>query len=72
MTRTGKTPLSNTIIRGISESFPELHKDLIKFLSNDGDRLAEDVSKNPLKATSEPQGRGLKRFFGRLLGRLRK
>ena len=61
MTRTGRIPLSNTITRCISKNFPELSRDVLKFLSCDGDGLSSSVINNPLK-----------RFCVGLLARLRK
>ena len=61
MTRTGRIPLSNTITRCISKNFPELNKEVLKFLARDGDGLSSDVIKNPLK-----------RFFVGLVERIRK
>jgi len=71
MTRTGKVPPGNKIIKGISTSFPELQQDVIYFLSNNDNRMSDNAN-NPLKCTSEPQGRGLKGFLVGLLGRIRK
>ncbi|MBA7472477.1 hypothetical protein ES707_07804 [subsurface metagenome] len=71
MTRTSKIPLGNKILRGISATFPELQKDVIYFLSNNDKKLSNHA-KYPLRQPSEPQGRGLKRFFVELLGRIRK
>lgn len=71
MTRSGKIPPGNRILKGISATFPELQQDVIYFLSNDADKSSGDATKNPLKPTSEAQGRGLKRFFVGLM-RLRK
>ena len=71
MTRSGKIPLGNKILKGISIVFPELQQDVIYFLSNNDNRLSNNAN-NPLSQPSEPQGRGLKRFFVGLLGRIRK
>jgi len=72
MTRTGKIPPSNTIIKCISQNFPELHQDILNFLAQDGDRLSKEGAQNPPKQPSEAQGRGLKRFCVGLLGRGKK
>jgi len=61
MTRTEKVPLSNTILKCISKNFPELNKDVLNFLSCDGDGLSSNVINNPLK-----------RFLVGLLARIRK
>jgi len=71
MTRTGKIPPGNKILKGISIAFPELQQDVIYFLSNNDNVLSNNV-KNPLTQPSEPQGWGLKRLLVGLLGRLRK
>ena len=72
MTRTGRIPLSNTIIRCITKNFPDLHQDVIYFLAQDGDRLSQKGDRNPLRQPSEPQGGGLKRFCVGLLRRIKK
>ena len=72
MSRAGKIPFGNKILKGISAAFPELHQDVIYFLSNDADKSSRIATQNPLKSTSEPQGRGIKRFFVELLGKFRK
>lgn len=66
MTRTGKIPLGNKILKGISSVFPELQQDVIYFLSSDDKKLS-DTAKYPPRQPSEPQGRGLKRFCVGLL-----
>jgi len=71
MTRSGKIPPGNKILKGISVAFPELQGDVIYFLSNNDKKLAS-IAHNPPKCTSEPQGRGLKGFLVELLGRIRK
>jgi len=71
MTRTGKIPPGNTIVKCISKNFPELHKDILKFLVQDGDGLSRKGAQNPPKQPSEAQGWGLKRFFVGLLGRVK-
>jgi len=71
MTRSGKIPLGNKILKGILTTFPELEQDVIYFLSSNDKKLS-DNAKNPLKQPSEPQGWGLKRFCVGLLGRIRK
>jgi len=72
MTRSGKIPPGNRILKGISTAFPELRQDVIYFLSDGADNSARLATKNPLKQSSQAQGRGLKRFFVELLGRIRK
>jgi len=72
MTRTGKIPPGNKIIKGISAAFPELQQDVIYFLSNDADKSSINATKNPLRQPSEFQGWWLKRFCVGLLARLRK
>lgn len=62
MTRTGKIPLGNTMLECISRNFPGLHKDVLKFLSRNGDKSSRNADKNPI----------VKRFFTGLLGRLGK
>ena len=70
-TRLGRIPTGNKILKGVSTAFPELKDDVIYFLSSDANKLP-DNAKYPLRATSEAQGRGLKGFLVRLLGRFRK
>jgi len=72
MTRTGKVPLGNKILGGISAAFPELHQDVIYFLSNSANRLPKDATTNPLRQPSEAQGRGLRGFLRDLLWRIKK
>lgn len=71
MTRSGKIPLGNKILKGISAAFPELQQDVIYFLSNNDNKLSNTAQK-PSSQPSEAQGRGLKRFCVELLGRLAK
>jgi len=71
MTRTGKIPPGNKILRGISAAFPELQQDVIYFLSRNDNRLSTNAN-NPLRQPSGAQERGLKRLLVGLLGRLRK
>ena len=70
-TRAGDNPPGNKILKGVSTAFPELQKDVLVFLSND-DKMLSNTAQNPLKQPSGAQGRGLKRFFVRLLGKLAK
>jgi len=70
MTRTNKILPGKKVVAGISSAFPELHRDVIYFLSNNDKKLS-NYANNPLRATSQPQGRGLKRFFVGLLGSAR-
>ena len=72
MTRSGKIPLGLKIPKGISVAFPELKEEAQNFLSNDAQKLPRDANKNPLKSTSGAQGRGIKRFFVELLGRIKR
>ena len=76
-TRSGKIPLGNKILKGIPRAFPELQEDVKRvtdqiFLSSDANRLSNSDNKNPLKPLSGLQGRGLKRFFVELLGRIKR
>jgi len=41
MTRSGKIPPGNTVIKCISKNFPELHLEVIYFLSQSADRLTK-------------------------------
>ena len=70
-TRVGKIKVGNKILMGIMAAFPELKQDIIYFLSNDANRFPKDATKNPLRRLLEAQGRGLKRFFGGLLARIK-
>ena len=71
-TRSGKIPPGNKILKGISIAFPDLQEDVIYFLSNDANRLPEGANRNPLKTSSEPRGRGIRKFCVGLIGRIRK
>ena len=52
MTRTGKTRLSNTLIKCITQNFPELNQDIIYFLAQSADKSSNDGDKNPLSQPS--------------------
>jgi len=67
MTRTGRIPLSNTIIKCITRNFPDLQQDVIYFLAQDGDKLSQKGDRDAPRQPSEAQGRGLKRFCVGLL-----
>lgn len=71
MTRTGKTSLSNTLIKCIYKRFPKLKRDVENFLNHDGDRLSREGDRNPLKQPSQPQGKGLKKLCMGLVARIR-
>ena len=71
MTRTEETPLSMTMLKCVCKNFPDLNQDVIYFFTGNGDKSSNDAVKNPLRQPSEAQGRGLKRFFVGLLGRIR-
>lgn len=70
-TRVGKLSLNNKIIKGILKAFPQLRDDVIYFLSYDAKKWS-DIGNNPTEEPPEPQGRGIKRFFVELLGRIKR
>jgi len=71
-TRTGRTPLGNKILKGITAAFPDLEQDVvIYFLSSDASKLPNNA-KNPPRQPSKAQGRGWKGFFRDLLWRIKK
>ena len=72
MTRSGRTPLGKTMAKCITRNFSELNQDIIYFLAQSADKLSNEGDRNPLSQLSEPQGRGIKRFFVELLGRIRR
>jgi len=76
-TKSGKIPLGNKILKGIPKAFPELQEDVKRvtdqiFLTSDANVLSNNANENTLKPSSQAQGRGLKRIFVELLGRIRK
>ena len=71
MTRSGRIPPGNTVIKCISKNFPELQQDIIYFLSSNADELSKSGDTMPLRMPSEAQERGWKGFCRGLLGRVR-
>jgi len=45
---------------------------VFQIVSRSKEKLPNNAQQNPLARALEPQGRGLKRFFVELLGRIRK
>jgi len=50
--RTGKIPLGNKILKGISVAFPELQANILIFLASDAKNCPDNANKNPLKEAS--------------------
>ena len=62
-TRTDRTPLGKKILEGITSAFPELHQDVIYFLSHDADGLPNNAIRNPLKTALSGLRKGIKKVL---------